>query len=363
MGRRWLTLLKEMEDKIADMSRNKRINVEHKSFLTQRLDQLRDECMEMEVSKALEDIKKEFKKDLMKDIRDELKTIAMDIQDVARSEEGKPKTSYADMVKDLQVESKKKKEVIVVAKEGAEVEDPRKIKEMLQETVNPGQEAMQIDHIRTAGKKRLIIQMRTSEDKAKLVSPSIKEKLDKKGLKVEDVKKKDPKIIVFSINRDIPEKDFMENAYHQNFKDADIPFSDFKDGFRYCFARGNRDSKVCHRVFQVTPAIREHIMAKEKIYAGWESYFVKDYTTVTRCYRCHGFGHTSQGCREKEDSCGHCAKKGHRFVDCPNKDRREVCVNCRRFGKDHDHSTFDVNCPAYRYALERDILRTGYSKN
>ncbi|KAG8233306.1 hypothetical protein J437_LFUL013776 [Ladona fulva] len=250
-----------------------------------------------------------------------------------------------------------------MAKEGTDLEDPNKIKDIVKETINPGQEAIKINTVKTAGKKRIIIETKTQEDKEKIVKGDLKQKLEEKGLKVENLRKKDPKIILFSIDRNTKDEELKDNLYNQNLKDSGITKEKFMDGFKYSFTKGRRDSKYCNRVFQVTPEIRETLINKDKIYAGWESHYIKDFTGLTWCYRCQGYGHTAERCRDKEDTCSHCAKKGHRYQDCPNKDRRQQYANCQRFVKDADHSTMDMDCPAYRYALERDILQTGYTKN
>ncbi|KAG8239475.1 hypothetical protein J437_LFUL018983 [Ladona fulva] len=146
-------------------------------------------------------------------------------------------------------------------------------------------------------------------------------------------------------------------------KDSDMDKETFKKGFRHSFTTGRRENRYCNRVFTVTPLIRDFLLQKERVYSGWTSHYLKDYIGVTRCYKCQGFGHTAQNCREKADTCAHCARTGHTIEDCPRKNKREVCANCNRFGKDDDHSTMDKECPAYKYALEREILRTNYSKN
>ncbi|KAG8237928.1 hypothetical protein J437_LFUL017458 [Ladona fulva] len=109
---------------------------------------------------------------------------------------------------------------------------------------------------------------------------------------------------------------------------------------------------------KVSPEIREILLKKDKIYAGWRAHYVKDYLGVSRCFKCQGYRHPAQYCREKTDTCGHCTKTGHRVGDCPNKDKREVCANCHRYGQDDYHSTTDRDCPVYKYALEKEILHT-----
>ncbi|KAG8233103.1 hypothetical protein J437_LFUL013294 [Ladona fulva] len=363
MPPKWVTALEEMEEKCND--RSIKLSSNQRAFIMERINIIKDEFRDMEIKKSLQEIKQEFKKDLMTEIREELNILSDNLYEAVKLEEGvckKKELTYSDVVKDLQEASRGKKEVVITTKDATKPEDSKKLKEMIKETINPGKEAIKIQNLRTAGRNKVIIETRTEEDKKKLVQGSLKSRLEEKGLKVESMKKKDPKVIIFSIDRTITEEDFKDNVWNQNFQEATISKDDFTKGFRYSFMKGKRDSKYSHRVFQVTPDIREHLVAKEKVYSGWESHFIKDFTGITRCYKCQGFGHTAQGCREKEDTCGHCARRGHSIQDCPNKNRREVCANCHRFGKQSDHSTTDINCPAYRFALERDILRTGYGK-
>lgn len=50
---------------------------------------------------------------------------------------------------------------------------------------------------------------------------------------------------------------------------------------------------------------------------------------VTRCYKCHGIGHTARVCT-RQDRCGYCASSGHRDDACEHrrKGSQAKCVNC-----------------------------------
>ena len=51
---------------------------------------------------------------------------------------------------------------------------------------------------------------------------------------------------------------------------------------------------------------------------------------VTRCYKCHGIGHTARVCTRQE-CCGYCASPGHRDDACGHrmKGGQAKCANCR----------------------------------
>ncbi|KAG8238846.1 hypothetical protein J437_LFUL018295 [Ladona fulva] len=275
----------------------------------------------------------------------------------------KPKTTYSDIIKGIQEETKEKKEILVLPKDGTQIEDAKKVKQVVMKTVDPGKENIKILSIRRSGKKGVIIQTNSNADKDKLMTGLMKENLEKEGLKLATTGKLLPKIIIFSVDRNEDMEEFKRNIYRQNLKDTSITEEQFSEGCKFKFTTGRRENKYCHKVFEVIPEIREKIMEKEKVYIGWESQFVKDYMGVSRCYNCQRFGHVAKVCREKQPICAHCAQNRHTDKDCPNQAKEERCANCFKFGKHFRHSTHDKDCPAYIHALEKTIYKTDYSKN
>ncbi|KAG8212655.1 hypothetical protein J437_LFUL019384 [Ladona fulva] len=356
MGSSWLTLLSEIENKVKGL----KVSSSTASYVSERVDKLRNIFIDVEITQTINDMKKDLKKELIVGISDNL----LDIHDQIKEgleRDSKNHVSYADKVKHLQQESKEKKEVVIEATDETQAGDAKAIKQILQRTINPAAENIRIEGMRTVGKKRVVIQTTTQEEKDKITQGVLKQKLEDQGLKVQSLKKEEPKVIVFSIDRTMDKEEFRKNVYKQNFKDHNITEEDFKKGFRYAFTKGRRDTNYCNLVFQVTPEVRDILITKEKLYAGWMSHYIKDYLGVTRCYKCQGYGHSAQFCREKMDICRHCSKPGHTVANCPNKEKKETCANCHRFGHDADHPTNSRDCPAYRFALEKEILRTGTS--
>ncbi|KAG8238848.1 hypothetical protein J437_LFUL018297 [Ladona fulva] len=362
MSRPWLTRLREIEEKV----RNCKVTATTMTYIYERVEELRSIFVDMEIGTALKEMKENLKTELVCGIKGELSCIATDMHNGIKQELSTlERPSYAKIVQNLQEESKEKKELIIMTTDKSKPEEPQKIKEILRQTIKPGQDKIKINGIRNAGRKGVIIEMETEEDKNKIYKVALKTKLAEKGLKVEHVRKREPKIIIFSVDRSLEVEDLKTNVFNQNMRDDDITEEDFKNGFKLAFTTGRRDSRYCNYVFQVTPLIRDLLLQKQKIYSDWTSHYVKDYIGVTRCYKCQGYGHTAQGCREKDSICSYCARSGHTFETCPRKDKKskERCANCHRFGRDAHHSTLDRECPAYKHALEQEILRTNYSKN
>jgi hypothetical protein len=86
----------------------------------------------------------------------------------------------------------------------------------------------------------------------------------------------------------------------------------------------------------------------------------RDYISVSRCYKCQGFGHVAKYCRVNYDIGAHCAESGHSTRQCCSKDKNASCVNCRKAWKKGDHAVSSVDCPMYKKALKLAVARTSY---
>ncbi|KAG8239025.1 hypothetical protein J437_LFUL018662 [Ladona fulva] len=362
MGKKWLRLIKEMEEKIKDKS--SKINLTMQAFLTEKLDAIKAEYFEMQIKKSVQDYKDDLKNEIMEDIRMEFVCMKEDLLDAIKIEdEEKSRPTYAQIIKGIQEETENKQEILILPKKGTPIEDSNKVKEVIMKAVNPSNESLKISGFRRSGKKGVIIETKTTEDKNKILTGQIKDKLEKEGLEVTPPRKVKPKVIIFSINREDNNEEFITSLYRQNMQGTNITEEEFTNSCQYKFTTGRRDSKYINKVFEVTPEVRQVLLNKDKVYVGWVSHYIKDYIGVSRCYRCQAFGHIAKVCREKDNICSHCAQKGHMEKDCPNQEKDSRCANCHRFGKECRHLTYSKDCPAYLYALERYIYKTDYIKN
>lgn len=67
-----------------------------------------------------------------------------------------------------------------------------------------------------------------------------------------------------------------------------------------------------------------------KIPIGWVMCRVRPRVTIEKCFRCHGFGHTSRNCTEQglTTTCRRCGQTGHHEKECRAGEDR--CVACDR---------------------------------
>ncbi|KAG8239026.1 hypothetical protein J437_LFUL018663 [Ladona fulva] len=241
------------------------------------------------------EMKNEFKK-----LKEEMKTIGESIKKTPNEE---IKTSYSDVIKGLQRESKTNQEIIIYPEKDANMEGIDEVKDAIKETINPAKEEIQVQSFRKIGRKGVLIRTGKEEEIQKIKSNDIKERLEAKGLKIGEIKKNNPKIIIFRIDREIKEEELMEEIYNQNLKETTVTKENFIQNFKFRFYTGGRNADYCNRVYEVSPEIRKIIIDKEKLYMGWSSYWVNDFLGVLRCFKCYAYGHTYKYCKEKEETC------------------------------------------------------------
>lgn len=232
-------------------------------------------------------------------------------------------------------------------------EDTRK---QIKKLISPNQEKLQVLGMRNINGNGVLI---TTANKKDL--DTIKQNLQIKdaGFSVGEPSKKNPKIIIFDLQKNETEKKLMKHIISQNgFTQQEQ--KTIQDGARFSFKTGNRNKETVHWVLDTTPQARNLLMKRDRIFIDWYSCRIKDYIAVTRCYKCQGYGHTTKYCRSKVDICGHCGREGHRYNDCPNKSKTPSCSNCKRNGHPHAHAANDRNCTAHEIAITRTLERIDY---
>ncbi|XP_017758217.1 PREDICTED: uncharacterized protein LOC108549377 [Eufriesea mexicana] len=249
---------------------------------------------------------------------------------------GSGQISYADKLK---VSSKvlpksaimppKNVVIITPSLEDTDIRTSEEAREAVFTLVNPKKRGIQVKSVRRAQGNGIAVET-TTADGLRAFTENAKLKII--GLKARTPTRSRPRMIIYDIPRELTEKEIRACLRKQNKEklgDADV------QDIKFCFRTGRKDSEK----------------------TNW---LVEDFIAVSRCYKCQGFGHVAKHCRQKHDTCGHCAETGHDTKACPTKKNNAVCVNCKRSGKKSDHAASSVNCPSYKAALERRVERTVY---
>lgn len=232
-------------------------------------------------------------------------------------------------------------------------------KNLVQNLIKP--EALKL-HIRGMRKTKnggIIISSERKDDIEKLKKS---EQLTTSGLKVEETSKKLPKVIVLGIPSTITEKEFFECLFEQNIADKDCSLSkdQFDSSVKLSHKSGKKEASTCNFILELTPTLRKLLINQQRIFIHWTSCPVRDYTIVTRCYKCHQYGHSAKYCRDPDSTCGHCSGKGHSIKECPNQSEPPKCATCIKYKKPSSHKTGDEQCPARKIAVARHISIIDY---
>lgn len=266
------------------------------------------------------------------------------------------KQSYAEKVKVKNMTVDKDRKVVLIypkSVDGPEESVSKITEATLRKVVAPSNEGLQVSNVRGIRKGGLAVVVNGDDSVKKLQEASA---LKEGGFKVVEGKGRNPRIQIYGVPEDLPEKEVSCSVWKQNFIEMDE--TSFEKSFRLVYSSKSQGKK--NWVATCNPKMRELLINKGRVYIDWFSCKVKDFISVPRCYKCHGYGHMAGNCKSKL-KCGKCGEEGHEFKSCksqgPNK-----CANCKSFGKPHDHDVRDPKCPCFLRAMEVEVKRTNYGK-
>ncbi|KAF2896607.1 hypothetical protein ILUMI_09567 [Ignelater luminosus] len=206
-------------------------------------------------------------------------------------------------------------------------ESGKTIQQKLTEKINPKTSKIKIKAMRTTS-KALVIEGASQNDLETIANnPEIQ-----KDLKCEMPRKSKPLLIMYDISAKPSESELTETIYYQNLA-GQMSIDEFKKQFALRFKTGPKNKTTVHHVCEVTGNLRKILLRQERIYIGFHSIKIRDYTVVPRCLKCQDLGHVGKHCTQTEQVCGHCGKTGHVKNNCDKKAQKPVCIPCRKRGK------------------------------
>lgn len=233
-------------------------------------------------------------------------------------------------------------------------------KESIMSTINPEKERISIQNVRKISKNGILIETNTEEQLDKFLNNNAL----KKKFTIEIPKKRNPKIIIYDVPKDIEANELGVKIIRQN-RDLEITEEEFQEdiqgNFIPRFRTGPRRDLSCNWVVEVSPEVRKFLLEKGRVYIGWNSCRARDYIIATKCYKCQGLGHVAKHCNRETVTCGHCAEDGHAKKDCTKKQAGPVCAVCVRAKKPSNHAG-DAGCPLYSIAIEKAKQMTDYGQ-
>ena len=104
------------------------------------------------------------------------------------------------------------------------------------------------------------------------------------------------------------------------------------------------------------------LMASKKVFISWERCPIYEDTRIPRCKKCFGYNHKESDCRNRL-TCAICSLE-HRSENCPKSFKK--CCNCSRanekfnLNQNAEHEAFSLDCPTYKYFLQRHKASIDY---
>lgn len=293
-----------------------------------------------------------------------LNSVVRAIKELSKAQKPQPLSSYAEKLKSNVVPSweeaknMKRHVITIFPQENSAIADSNETKQTIISNVAPSKEKLKIINVRKINNKGVLIETKTEEDLKRVLENA---KLKAAGLKAGLPAKIKPRILIKNVPSNMEEKEIASAVRHQNLEQ--YPKDKLQEHFKLSFKTGPKDRETVNWVAEVSPEARKKIMKESRIYIGWHACNVQDFLAVTRCYKCQSFGHIAKHCKATVDTCGHCTENGHHQKSCSNAKENPSCVNCKRAGKPHNHSSRSRDCPAYLLAVKTHISKIDYGQD
>lgn len=186
----------------------------------------------------------------------------------------------------------------------------------------------------------------------KLNNPQLTEGLK---IKVEQLGKFLPRLIIFNVPVDLEKESVKDEILKQNFDTTLDP-----PKIEPIFKVGPRGKPFTHWVIECSPEARKILLQRGTMYIGWNSCKIDERISITKCYKCQGYGHIAPKCNNKI-ACGFCAKE-HDSRSCPDKEDidKHRCILCLNAKEDAKHKPRDNKCGSYKRKLEAYIANIDF---
>lgn len=287
------------------------------------------------------------------------------LQDLKKSidETSKPNTgrfSFADIVKKGDnefIQPTSNKSIAIYPSDISKSSE--ETKGLVQKIIRPEEMKLHVRGLRRTKNGGVIISTDSTDDIEKLKkSPQ----LISSGLTVNEPHKRKPRIVVIGVPTSMQEAEVFRCVYHQNLADQipNLSLESFLSSIRLSHKSGKKDASSCNYIVEVPARIRKVLITKDRVFVHWSSCAVRDFTIVTRCYKCQHYGHAAKTCRSVASTCGHCGEQGHVMKDCKKKTDAPKCATCLAFKKPCNHKTGCPDCPARKIAEKNYINSVDY---
>lgn len=277
------------------------------------------------------------------DLSQQLQNLKLSIEDSTKPTQ---ESSFADMVKkgaNKFIQPSHVSSVAIYPSDNLKSSDETKT--LVQKIISPEQMKLHVRGLRKTKNGGVIISTETKDDIEKLRQST---QLTKSGLTVDEPYKRKPRVVIIGVPSTMQENEVFTCLYNQNLAEKlqDCSLESFLSSIKLSHKSGKRDAETCNFIVEVSAVIRKALVSQDRVFVNWSSCPVRDFTLVTRCYKCQQYGHAAKSCRQTTYTCGHCGDQGHSVKECPKKADEPKCATCLHFKKPFKHMTGAADCPA-----------------
>lgn len=340
------------------------LELSERKDMTTSMDKMITEATEKVVDKVLKKISEEIK-ELMEckigQIKEQLNTVTDSLlSEVVKEvrdnkiehQPSKVSETYADKLR------KANNQTLVIRPKVGQVQGRAKTSEIVKKAVDPTELGIGVTKVKGVKDGGLVVCLEDNNDREKL-KIEVEKKLGQQ-YDIKEVQKWKPRVKVVGIYENLSKDEMKEcimkqNSFVQNESDVEVIIvKKVKNKFM--------------AILEVSADTFRKIMEAGKLRIRWSVCRVFECFDILRCYRCLGFNHKAENCRNLEENgkvCSRCGGQDHREKECREEERK--CVNCvranRHFNMNLDiyHGAFDNDCSVLLRQMERKRERIEYN--
>lgn len=222
----------------------------------------------------------------------------------------------------------------------------------IKENVDP--KVIPVVDMKSASKGAMVLAGKTAED-VQAIKKCVTEKMSEKyEIKLTELIK--PKILISGMRSELKNIEIIQCLKAQNsyLENADIEIVKiYKTG-----VAKNRYSAV----LKIDGEHFKKIIDEEIVNIDWDKCYVKEYFSVQKCYKCYGYNHRADDCKNKR-ACIKCAGE-HKISECKSEDIK--CVNCINANEkfklklDVNHMASSFECAVFLRKVDAERKKINY---
>lgn len=169
------------------------------------------------------------------------------------------------------------------------------------------------------------------------------------------LEKHNPKILIVGMSTLIDKTALTEKLKDQNSFLRNSTISVIK-------VQQSTKSKYFNAVVELDNQSYKQAIHLKKLFINWERCFVYDNVYVVQCYKCCGYNHKTDICKN-DQSCSKCAQP-HLFKDCTSS--FTMCINCKtsnekyKMNLDVNHPSWDKKCSVHLRKIQLEKRKINY---